>query len=95
MRGGDGSPLAAFLDEEQRARLDRVTAVMSLLEGHADVAMDRVPVGVLPAKRRLRARMEARRSAGGVQKVVRRLIGLDAKLAQYRDGAVFVRAVLR
>lgn len=107
-RGGapDGPPapddrdglglLGAVLDEAQRARMDRITAVMSLLEGHADVAMDAVGVGTIPSVRRLRSRFEARRrTATGADKVLRRLLGMDAKLAQYRRGAAFVRAVRR
>ncbi len=52
-----------------------------------------MPLGAIPSRRKLRARMDARRTAGGWQRVLRRLLGLDAKLAQYRDGAAFVRAV--
>jgi coenzyme F420 biosynthesis associated uncharacterized protein len=92
---GDVTGLAAMLGEEQRERLMRITAVMSLLEGHADVAMDDVPVWVIPSRRQLRERMEARRSAAGAQKLLRRLLGMDAKLAQYREGAAFVREVRR
>ncbi len=92
---GEGPGLAAMLGDEQRERLMRITAVMSLLEGHADVAMDDVPTWVIPSRRQLRERMEARRSAAGTQKLLRRLLGMDAKLAQYREGATFVRAVRR
>lgn len=88
-------PVGLLLEPEERRRLAALTAVMSLLEGHADVAMDTVPRRVLPSARRLRSRMEARRSAGGTQAVVRRVLGLDAKLAQYRTGAAFVREVRR
>ena len=42
----------------------------------------------------IRRAFERRRSgAGGVDRVIRRLLGLEAKMRQYRDGAVFVRAV--
>lgn len=92
----DWSVLDLALDERQRDRVDRVTAVMSLLEGHADVAMDRVGARDIPSRRRLRARMEARRRrARGLDRVLRRLLGMDAKLAQYRTGAAFVRGVRR
>ncbi len=88
--------LGALLDEERRERVERITAVMSLLEGHADVAMDSVGSRTIPSRRRLRARFDARRrKATGLDRVLRRLLGMDAKLAQYRDGAAFVRAVRR
>src|SRR5659263_268377 len=72
-----------------------ITAVMSLLEGHADVVMDAVGPVRLPSVRRIRASFEARRDgAGPFDLVVRRVLGMDAKIAQYRNGAVFVRGVV-
>lgn len=79
---------------EQRERLAEVTAVMSLLEGHADVIMDDVGPSVIPSVATIRARFqERRRGSGSVDRILRRLLGLDAKMAQYRDGAAFVRSV--
>lgn len=89
-----GTVLGALLDEEQQQLLDEVTAVMSLLEGHADVVMDEVGPAVVPTVRTIRARFDKRRDAPGpIDRVLRRLLGLDQKLAQYRNGAAFVRAV--
>ena len=93
--GDDLGILGAALDPAQRARVDRLTAVMSLHEGHADVSMDSVGVRTIPSARRLRARLDARRTSGGLDRVLRRVLGLDAKLAQYRRGAAFVRAARR
>ncbi len=99
---GDGSPpgtaSSGLLDlvqtPEQKQRLDALTAVMSLLEGHADVVMDAVGPSVVPSVAQIRARFQARRGGTGpLDRVVRRLLGLDAKAAQYRDGARFVRQV--
>lgn len=79
-----------------QATLERVTAVMSLLEGHADVVMDRVGPRVIGSVDRIRSRFESRRDGrSGLDRVVRRLLGLDVKLAQYRDGATFCRHVIR
>ena len=79
---------------EQREKLESLTAVMSLLEGHADVVMDEVGPLVVPTVNQIRARFDKRRQGlGPVDRVVRRLLGLEAKAAQYRDGAAFVRAV--
>ena len=86
-----------FTTPEQREQLDRLTAVMSLLEGHADVVMDDVG----PGRDRL-----GRRDPPQVQRAPqgRRLgstgccgacSGSTRRCAQYRDGAVFVRAVQR
>ena len=90
-----GSPLiGAVLNAEQRRMFVELSAVMSLLEGHADVTMDAVGPDVLPGVRTIRAAFENRRDGRGAgDRVLRRLLGLDLKLAQYRDGAAFVRAV--
>lgn len=80
---------------EQRAILDRLTALMSLLEGHADVVMDAVGPGIVPSVEVIRERFNQRRqNAGTLDGALRRLLGLDAKLRQYVEGAAFVRAVV-
>jgi coenzyme F420 biosynthesis associated uncharacterized protein len=79
---------------EQREVVDRLAAVMALLEGHADVVMDDVGPEVVPTVATIRARFQQRRdSAIGLSRLFRRLLGLEAKMRQYRDGAAFVRAV--
>lgn len=94
---GTGGGMLDLLDERQLAAFEEIGAVMALLEGHADVAMDAVGTRAVPSVRHIRARFESRRDAGarsrGPERVLRRLLGLDAKLAQYREGAAFVRAV--
>jgi coenzyme F420 biosynthesis associated uncharacterized protein len=78
----------------QRVVIDRVTAVMSLLEGHAEIVMDGVGPEVVPSVETIRKKFQRRRtSARGLDRTARRLLGLDAKLRQYRDGAKFVRNV--
>lgn len=74
--------------------MDEVTALMSLLEGHADVMMDRVGPSVIPTVATIRSRFNARREATGLDAVLRRALGLDLKLAQYRDGAHFCQTVI-
>ncbi|NAZ88148.1 zinc-dependent metalloprotease, partial [Kineococcus indalonis] len=80
----------------QRERVRRLVAVMSLLEGHADVVMDEVGPQVVPTVATIRERFtERRRGRGSLDQLTRRLLGLDAKTRQYADGARFVRGVLR
>ncbi|WP_026927879.1 zinc-dependent metalloprotease [Granulicoccus phenolivorans] len=79
---------------EVRELMGEVTALMSLLEGHADVMMDRVGPTVIPSVATIRARFNARREATGPDAVIRRALGLDLKLAQYRDGARFCATVI-
>lgn len=83
-----------FTTAEQREKLAGLTAVMSLLEGHADVVMDDVGPAHIPTVAHIRARFsERRKGAGTPDRLLRRLLGLEAKMRQYRDGAVFVRGV--
>lgn len=92
---GDGSLLDLFSTPEQKVIIDQVTGVMSLLEGHADVVMDGVGPEVIPTVGKIRERFTQRRKGvGSLDKLLRRLLGLDQKMAQYRDGAVFVRDVV-
>jgi len=94
LRSGGNGLTDIFATPEQRAQIAKVTAIMSLLEGHADVVMDAVGPAVVPSVERIRARFQQRRKdVGGIDKILRRLLGLEAKMRQYRDGAVFVRAV--
>jgi coenzyme F420 biosynthesis associated uncharacterized protein len=88
----DGSLIDLVSTPEQKQVIDRITGVMSLLEGHADVVMDGVGPEVIPSVAEIRAKFTKRRKGvGTLDKLLRRLLGLDQKMAQYRDGAVFVR----
>ncbi|MER7762955.1 zinc-dependent metalloprotease [Streptomyces sp. NPDC097619] len=92
----DGRSLVELVQTpEQREVLGRLTAVMSLLEGHADYVMDGVGPEVVPSVAEIREKFQKRRAsgAGRLDAALRKLLGLDAKLRQYRDGERFVRAV--
>ena len=92
---GNGNLLEAVSSPEQRDIMDRVTGMMSLLEGHADVVMDGVGPEVIPTVENIRAAFDRRRKGiGTLDRVLRRLLGLEQKMAQYRDGAVFVRTIV-
>ena len=96
VRGEGTTLLDGLLTPEEQDRLADVTAVMALLEGHADVAMDAVGPRTVRTVRSIRRKFDARRDgegSSGLDVVLRRLLGMDAKIAQYRDGAAFVRAV--
>ncbi|KRC64991.1 coenzyme F420 biosynthesis-associated protein [Aeromicrobium sp. Root236] len=94
-RGDSEASLAdLFQNERQREIVDRLTGIMSLLEGHADVVMDGVGPEVIPTVAEIRRKFTQRRKgAGTFDRLLRRLLGLDAKMRQYRDGAEFVREV--
>ncbi|WP_316526891.1 zinc-dependent metalloprotease [Kitasatospora brasiliensis] len=91
-----GNLLEIVQSPAQREILGRLTAVMSLLEGHADVVMDGVGPAVVPTVAEIREKFQQRRDRGAnrLDLLLRRLLGMDAKLRQYQDGAVFVRGVV-
>lgn len=90
----DGGAAALFMPPAQRAAMDRIGGLMSLLEGHGDVVMDRAGADVLPdAPRFSRVLRERRRQQNPAARVLQRLLGFEAKLNQYRAGEEFVAAV--
>ncbi|MQA14605.1 MAG: coenzyme F420 biosynthesis-associated protein [Pseudonocardiaceae bacterium] len=87
--------LALLQAPEQRAVLDRLVALATLLEGHADHVMDAVGPAVVPSVDTIRRKFTARRQGGGLgDRILRALLGLDAKLRQYAEGAAFTRHVV-
>ncbi|PRH75678.1 coenzyme F420 biosynthesis-associated protein [Streptomyces solincola] len=97
-RDEDGRSLVELVQTpEQREVLGRLTAVMSLLEGHADFVMDGVGPQVVPSVAEIREKFQQRRQRGAsrLDLALRKLLGLDAKLRQYRDGERFVSAVVQ
>jgi len=83
-----------FQNDKQREIVDKMTGIMSLLEGHADVVMDGVGPDVIPTVEHIRAKFTQRRQgASSFDRLLRRLLGLEAKMRQYRDGAAFVRSI--
>ena len=94
------SLLQAQRDGEQIVLTDgaggEVSAVMSLLEGHAEHVMNAVPIAQMPGKNRLIAAIGQRRSSGGaLKRAINRSMGLQAKLSQYSSGATFVAEVVK
>ena len=80
---------------EQRAVFDRLIALSTLLEGHADHVMDAVGPAVVPSVSTIRQRFTARRRGGGLlDRILRALLGVDAKVRQYAIGAAFTRQVV-
>lgn len=83
--------LEAIQSPEDRERMSHLTAVMSLLEGHANVVMDAVDAAVVPSVKTIRRRFEGRGEHRSVlERWIRRVLQLDAKARQYRDGQKFV-----
>jgi coenzyme F420 biosynthesis associated uncharacterized protein len=96
VRGGESESLIeAIQSPRQRAILDRMTCVMTLVEGHGDYVMDAVGPDIVPSVAEIRAKFSARRgSASRMEQAIRRILGIDLKLKQYEQGARFVKAVV-
>jgi coenzyme F420 biosynthesis associated uncharacterized protein len=92
--GGD-SLIEAIQTPRQREILDRLSAVMTLVEGHGDFVMDAVGPQVVPSVAQIRAAFNARRgSAGRLEQAIRRMLGIDLKMKQYAQGSRFVATVV-
>lgn len=92
---GTDTVLRRIQTPEQRRVFDRLMALMTLLEGHADVVMDAVGPAVVPSVDQIRASFTERRlkKRGPIDRLLRSALGMDAKMAQYARGAEFVRGV--
>jgi coenzyme F420 biosynthesis associated uncharacterized protein len=88
--------MRAVQSPQQRDALDRLLVLGTLLEGHADHVMDAVGPAVVPTVASIRHRFEERRQRKQppLQRILRALLGVDAKLAQYTRGKVFVDDVV-
>ncbi len=88
--------LRAVQAEPQRKALDQLLVLGTLLEGHADHVMDAVGPAVVPSVATIRRRFDERRrrKQPPLQRVLRALLGFDAKLSQYTRGKAFVDHVV-
>jgi len=90
----EGGLAAVLASPEQRLALERVAGLMSLLEGHGDVTMDRAGADQIPSAERFgRVLRQRRQQANGLARLLQRLMGLEAKLAQYEQGERFIAAI--
>lgn len=88
-----GGIVGLFATDEQRALIDQVQALMSVLEGHANFVMDDLGAAHVAGQARMAAVLSARRQAGGAGRQFRKLIGLEMKMRQYETGQRFITAV--
>lgn len=92
----DGGIVSLLASPEQRAVLDKVGGLMSLLEGHGDITMDRAGADRIPnAHRFAKVLRERRASTSPATRLLQRLIGLEAKINQYAQGERFIEEVER
>jgi putative hydrolase len=95
-RGAGATVLEALHTEQQQEVFDRTIALMTLVEGHADWVTAQAATKVMGDADLVRDRLAQRRArrVGPSDSLLRRLLGLDAKLQQYSDGEAFVSAIV-
>jgi coenzyme F420 biosynthesis associated uncharacterized protein len=85
-----GDLIGVFTNSSERETLDRVQAVMAVIEGHAEHVMDAVAPDLLPSLPELREALNRRRrSQSGLSRLFAKLLGLELKLRQYEQGKYF------
>jgi coenzyme F420 biosynthesis associated uncharacterized protein len=107
LMGASGSPahaddsgilgfLRVFQTPAQRDALDQLLVLGTLLEGHADYVMDAVGPAVVPTVEYIRGRFDRRRQRKQppIQRLLRALLGFEAKMNQYTRGKAFVEQVV-
>lgn len=91
---GEGGLMTLLASPEQRHTLTEVQALMSLLEGHGHVVMDRIGADRLAGHARMARVLKGRRRDPRSQ-LLFRITGLEMKMRQYEEGERFVLAVER
>jgi coenzyme F420 biosynthesis associated uncharacterized protein len=90
----EGGLIGLLASPEQQVAFQKVQGLMSLLEGHGDVTMDRAGADRIPSADRFsRVLRQRRQSVRGPAKVLQKLVGLEAKMRQYQQGEEFIEAV--
>ena len=84
-----------FADDGLKAVIGQITALMSLLEGYADMLMDTSGAAVIPSLPTIRAQVDQRRRVKkyDLASLLRRAFGFEAKIDQYVVGKSFCETV--
>lgn len=90
---GERGLVGLFGNDEQREAMDRMQALMSLLEGHGNAVMNQLGARMLDGQDRMASVLSARRNARGATALIQRLMGLEMKMRQYEVGEAFVEAI--
>jgi len=90
-----GDLISVFTNRAERETLDRVQAVMAVIEGHAEHVMDAVAPDLIPSLPQLRAAIDRRRkSQSGLSRLFAKLLGLELKMRQYEQGKYFCDVIV-
>lgn len=93
---GDAPMPLRLLSPRQIERFNSLQALMSVIEGHANFVMDKVAEKEIPTQPRMRATLKQGALAGGwLGKILSKILGLDLKRAQYRQGQEFFDQIFK
>jgi putative hydrolase len=82
------------LDAEQRIKLGRIQAFMAAAEGYGDHVTHALGEQLLPAYERIDEAMRRYRETEQADPVFERLLGIEMKRDQYRQGRAFCDTVV-
>jgi coenzyme F420 biosynthesis associated uncharacterized protein len=89
----EGGIITLLAGPEQHEVLQQIQGLMSVLEGHGDLTMDRAARDRIPSADRFKNVLHQRRQTTGAVRFVQRFVGLEAKMRQYREGEEFLEAI--
>lgn len=85
--------IGLFVTSEQKLALSQLQGLMSLLEGHGDIVMNKAGKDLIPQAPYFAEVLNERRNSNGVAKFFYQLIGLEAKMKQYAEGEHFIETI--
>ena len=90
----DSGVFGLIASPEQRVIIQQIAGLMSLLEGHGDVTMNRAVGDLVPSATRFNTVLQARRRRSNpLTRLTLRLTGIEGKLNQYAAGERFIAAI--
>jgi coenzyme F420 biosynthesis associated uncharacterized protein len=85
-----GELVTFVIGRERRALVDQLQGAMAIVEGHAEHVMDVIGEEIIPSQAQLRAGLEQRRATRSTPlRLIERLLGIELKMRQYREGKQF------
>jgi coenzyme F420 biosynthesis associated uncharacterized protein len=85
-----GELVTFVIGSERRELVDRLQTTMAVVEGHAEHVMDVIGHEIIPTQAQLRASLEQRRATRSTPlRLIERLLGIELKMRQYREGKRF------
>lgn len=88
-------PLTWLMSDRERVLFDELQALMSLVEGYSDHVMNVLGERLLPSFGDIKRQVEAKKAErSSVENLLERLMGMDLKRAQYKEGEAFVARIV-